>query len=230
MERWGEVRAVVFDLDDTLYPEVQYVRSGFWAVAKKLACAKHSEQAVFELLWGTFEQGDRRRVFNAVLGQLQLEDNEGVIAELVEVYRNHRPKLELDGQVEQTLSELRADYKLGLITDGFMPGQQLKVEALGLEGFFEKIIYTEQLGRAFWKPATKSFEMMSEVLGCKGAECVYVADNMSKDFVGPNLLGWRTVRVRLAQSVHAEEGATVGEEPEVTIESINELPGLLRGQ
>ena len=217
----------MFDLDDTLYPEVSYVRSGFRAVAQELAGTRHDEEKVFGLLWGEFEQGDRRRVFNEVLQQLQLEDNEQVIGDLVSVYRNHRPKLELDKQVRQTLSELKGKFKLGLITDGFMPAQQLKVEALGLEEFFEKIIYTELLGRQFWKPAKKSFEMMSEALACKESQCVYVADNISKDFVGPNLLGWRTVQVKLPESVHRECTAAPGGQAEIAIESISELPELL---
>ena len=58
---------------------------------------------------------------------------------------------------------------------------------------------------------------------------MYVAENVAKDFVGPNLLGWRTVQMKLSESVHKECAAAPGRQAEVAMESISELPELLRG-
>ncbi len=45
------VQAVVFDLDDTLYPEVEYVRSGYRVVAAALAGGERDQSRIYELLW-----------------------------------------------------------------------------------------------------------------------------------------------------------------------------------
>lgn len=221
------VKAVVFDLDDTLYPEIEYVWSGFRVVAARLAGGDGDAGAVFDLLRAAFEQGPRDRVFDTVLEQLGREADEQIVAELVGVYRCHRPALRLEPAVAGLLGQLRSRYRLGIITDGYLPAQRLKVEALQLQDAFEKIIYTEELGREFWKPSVRSFEMMAEALGCAGGQCVYVADNPRKDFVAPNRLGWATVQVKRPERVVREVSIPSGGEAQFTIESVGELAMLL---
>ena len=143
----GSIEALVFDLDDTLYPEMDYVWSGYRAVAARLAGADGAADKIFGMLKAAFESGDRSRVFNRVLEQLGRAADGQVVAELVSVYRCHRPVIQLDDGVRELLEGWRDEYRLGLITDGYLPGQRLKVEALGIEDLFDKIIYTEQLGR-----------------------------------------------------------------------------------
>ena len=222
------VRAVVFDLDDTLYPEVEYVRSGFRCVAQHLAEGDWTAEGVFELLWSAFNQGPKDRVFNTVLHQIGLNDDSAIISELVKLYREHRPQLQLAAEVINTLDELKQDYRLGLLSDGFLPAQQLKVEALGLGKWFDKIIFTEELGREFWKPATRAFKMMGDALGSPPESCVYVADNVSKDFVGPNKLGWQSVRLINDFQVHSYTAEAPGGKPGLVIRQISELLILLQ--
>jgi putative hydrolase of the HAD superfamily len=224
----GTVRAVVFDLDDTLYPEIEYVRSGFRAVAEYLGERGHAKDTVLTRLQREFEADPRTRVFNRVLEQLGEVADEQMVGTLVKVYREHRPALKLGTDVGEILEQLRKTYKLGLLTDGFLPAQKLKVAALGLEGKFDHIIYTEELGREFWKPARKGFELMAAALGCGGEECVYVADNAAKDFVAPNELGWDTVQISLPEGIHAAEAAPAGGEPQGTIYRIGKLVEYLR--
>jgi putative hydrolase of the HAD superfamily len=61
-------RIVVFDLDDTLYPEIEYVRSGFRAVAFELEARfdVHAEEA-FALLWRALQVHGRGKTFDRVL-------------------------------------------------------------------------------------------------------------------------------------------------------------------
>lgn len=202
IEPLAELEAVVFDLDDTLYLETDYVRSGFRAVAAVLADKGGDAEPIRELLWRAFEQGPRERVFNSVLKELGRSEDGALIEGLVKCYREHRPVLQLEEPMRELLGRLRGLYRLGLLTDGFLPAQRYKVEALELADAFDCIIYTEQLGRAFWKPAVAGFELMSEKLGCKGSGCVYVADNVKKDFIGPHRLGWRTIRLVRPGQVH----------------------------
>ena len=55
------LKAVIFDLDDTLYSEKEYVRSGYHAIANALPQVEQLE----EKLWTAFEQ--KKPAIDAVL-------------------------------------------------------------------------------------------------------------------------------------------------------------------
>jgi putative hydrolase of the HAD superfamily len=221
------IRVVVFDLDDTLFSEAQYVRCGYQAVAECLTGPKYNKKKVFQMLWKVFERGPRNRVFNNVLEQMGQGVSESQIAALISVYRSHRPNIQLEPEMMGVLAELRKTCKLGLITDGYLPAQRYKVEALRLEQWLDHIIYTEELGRTFWKPAAKAFELMAEHFACGHAECVYVADNIVKDFIAPNRLGWLTVQIQRPDRIHGDVKPPAGGRPKKIITKIEDLKALL---
>ncbi len=156
------ITTVVFDLDDTLYDEVDYCRSGFAAVARflvRFSDCPCTEDA-FACLWRHFTAGNRTNTFNATMDELGIPYDEHRIAQLVEVYRGHRPDIELPADSRRTLEALRDGYTLALLTDGFLPAQRLKVEALGIASRFRAIVYTEELGRPCGsphRPGSRSF-------------------------------------------------------------------------
>ncbi len=222
------IKAIIFDLDDTLYPELEYIWSGFGAVAKRLAQPGVSVDEIFKMLCARFEQGPRDRVFNAVLNQLGESDDPQVIAELVGMYRCHRPDLQLDASIDEMLGELRKKFKLGLITDGFLPAQRLKTEALELPKHMDHIIYTEELGREFWKPNIKAFEKISNALGCFADECVYVANNPSKDFLAPNKLDWMTIQVKCDGQIHKNKPPSPGGKAQIVIDDVRKVADAIK--
>ena len=123
------ITLVVFDLDDTLYDEIEYCRSGFAAVSAFLAGMPNAPDcdSIFAALWGQFTAGNRTRTFDAALEELGIDYDERRVLELVEVYRNHVPKITLPEDSRDILVELSSKYALGLLTDGFLPAQRLKV-------------------------------------------------------------------------------------------------------
>ena len=217
------VRAIVFDLDDTLYPEREYVQSGYRVIAAALASEEWDRSRIYDLLWQEFESGDRRRVFNSILRQMDREDSPEEITRLVKIYRQHRPELTLDRDVRALLETLKSQFKLGLVTDGFLPAQKLKVQALDLESFFDSICYTEELGREYWKPATKAFERISRALQCEPQQCVYVADNPAKDFIAPNQLGWQSIELQCDWQIHKDKTAPPEVQAQATVQRLNTL-------
>jgi putative hydrolase of the HAD superfamily len=225
------ITTVIFDLDDTLYDEIDYCRSGLGAVAEFLAGrpAAPSDERIFAALWGQFQAGNRSRTFNAALDELGTDYNEASISELVAVYRNHVPNIELPPDSRDVLAELSAKYTLALLTDGFLPAQELKVRALGIEKYFKSIVYTEQLGRDCWKPSPAGFEKILQTLSARPDCAVYVADNEEKDFIAPNGLGLVTVQLirpaRLRTAICPEPGAAA----RYVIRQISKLPTLLEG-
>ena len=61
------VQMIVFDLDDTLHPEIQFVKSGFRAVSYFLKNTGITSSDLFQQMWSKFCGGARRTVFNEVL-------------------------------------------------------------------------------------------------------------------------------------------------------------------
>jgi len=227
------VQAVVFDLDDTLYPERDYVRSGYRAVTRHLRASLGRDrlvrdgEAAEDWLWDRFCQGRAEGAFDAMSAAYGLGLAGDDIARLVEVYRSHRPDIRPAEGAKQTLRRLKGRCRLGLLTDGFLPAQQLKLDALGLAGLFDAVVFTEALGRECWKPSPAGFEAVARDLDAPAADCAYVGDNPGKDFVAPNALGWLTVQVVRAGQVHARKPPAPGGEPRLTVHSWDELVNVL---
>jgi len=223
----ADIQALVFDLDDTLYPEIHYVRSGFRTIATRLAAPERDADSIFNLLIQAFETGPRDRVFNNVLRKLGQNDDPQLIAELVRLYRTHRPALQLDNSTRRLLAALKKTYTLGLLTDGYLPAQPLKVEALQLQKYIPHILYTEELGRQFWKPSPVPFEKMTQRLCCLPAQTVYIADNPPKAVLAPLPHGWFPGRHPPPGQLHQNLIPTPDSQPHITISSLTDLPSLL---
>jgi putative hydrolase of the HAD superfamily len=223
------IMTVVFDLDDTLYDEVEYCRSGFEAVAEFLASLPEMPPAgsIFSAFWKQFTAGNHTKTFNTALNELDIGYDDELIQGLIKVYRNHVPKITLPQDSRDVLSQLSRKYTLALLTDGFLPAQQLKVQTLGIDKYFKCIIYTEQLGREFWKPSPAGFEKLIETLNAKPETIAYVADNEKKDFIAPNKLGFLTIRIIRPAGLHSEPSQEPGAAAKYTIRQISQLSALL---
>ena len=197
------IKAVILDLDDTLYPEKDFVYSGFKAVARYLKQTGLVKKDLYGLMLQNFKNGNRTNTFNETLKLENIEPQEELINSLVKVYRSHKPDISLFSDAVFFLERIHNKKKLGLLTDGYLNVQKNKVAALGIEHFFDIIIYTDEMGRAFWKPHKAGYEKIMNTLGVTGKECIYIADNPSKDFFSANKLGWKTVRIKRPEGVYS---------------------------
>ena len=239
------IRAVVFDLDDTLYPEREYVRGGYRAVGRHLrdtyGCAvgfvrrtalfgekaDGDENPFAAWLWDRFRRGESAGAFDALNHRFGLGLDEARIAELVEVYRGHEPDIRPYEGVPRLLGRLRSGRRLGLLTDGYLPAQELKLKALRLDRFLDAVLFTERLGRDCWKPSPVGFETVRGELDVPHAACAYVADNPAKDFVAPNALGWRTIQFLRPDQIHAGNPAPAGGWAQHVVHDAGELVAAL---
>ncbi len=223
------ITTVAFDLDDTLYDELDYCRSGFAAVAEFISWQREgiSPERIFSTLWNQFADGNRSRTFNAALDEVGASYDDKFIGELINVYRKHVPKIELPEESRDVLCKLHGKYSLGLLTDGFLPAQRLKVQALGIERYFECIVYTEELGREFWKPSVAGFEKLMETLNVSPEAVAYVADNAKKDFISPNKFGILSIQLIRPSRIHTELSNLPGASARHVIYRLSELPPLL---
>jgi len=189
---------IVLDLDDTLYLERDYVRSGFCAVGRWLAKNRNVED-FFENAWTLFESGTRGNIFDMVLEDLGIFDKE-LVNRLVHLYRAHHPDISLQADATEFLKKHKRE-NLAIITDGYSDSQWPKIRALNLEQYVDKIIVTDDWGREFWKPNPKAYILAQA--GRSPEECVYIADNPLKDFEVPAKLDWApSVRIRRKGSLH----------------------------
>lgn len=216
------VAAVVLDLDDTLFPESQYRRSGFEAVAGWLAERLEVGPGLAERMQAIDQTGNRQRVFDEVLAQIGAGARaEELVPQMLACYRAHCPSLALFADAERAIQRWAGVFFTALISDGPEVMQRRKVDALGLWGRLDLVILTDRWGREFWKPHPRAFEEVESACGRNGPACVYIADNCTKDFLAPAKLGWRTVRVCRPGGVYANAVAPAGGTAEFTVPDLD---------
>ena len=220
--------AIIFDLDDTLYPERDYVLSGFDAVARWIevragADAGNTRAGLVEL----FDGGAKRDAFDRWVSARRLPDAISVES-MVRVYRDHDPLIELAPQTRALLTDLREHHRLGLITDGRADVQRRKLEALGVAELVDATVVTAQLGAGFSKPHPAAYQVALGRLDVDAAQAVYVADNPVKDFIGARSVGVASVRLRRHNGIYADlEPASHEHEPDLEITDLQHLPAAL---
>lgn len=221
------IKFVVFDLDDTLYPELEFVKSGFRAVAPVLSrWLEISRQEAYRILWEEFNNC-RKHVFDLVLRRYNCWSSEKV-SFLLAVYRSHLPRIGLYPDARSILSWLREKgYRVGILTDGYFFVQRQKIRALRLEYHVDEIIFTDLLGREFWKPHPRPFELVLDKAGCPADQAVYVGDNPLKDFLGAKKVGMRTIQIKRNDGIYSREKAPPGSEADLVIPSLLEIKSLL---
>ena len=211
---------LVFDLDDTLYPELSYVHSGFRAVAaflsprlgvpaETLAAGMMAEEATL----------GRGQVFDNVLRQYG-RWSKTLVAACLRAYRQHRPGLALYPDSERCLARFAA-WPLYLVTDGHKEVQARKTVALQVAALVRHAYLTNRYGRHRAKPDPYVFRLICQREGVVPGEVIYVGDNPRKDFVGIKPLGFRTVRILRGNYAHLE--ADAAHEADRRIHSLDEL-------
>jgi putative hydrolase of the HAD superfamily len=222
-------KMITFDLDDTLYPEREFVRSGFHAVAEYVNNLKIVEHnTFFTIAWQLFEEGTRNTIFNKVFELLTIDFSTERLTELVEIYRGHFPSIKPFKKALFLLESLdQKGIGLGLVSDGPHRTQQNKLSALGLGRYFNEIIFTGAFGSDWNKPSPFAFLEIMRRTKSSPDNCIYVADNPKKDFLGPKRLGWKTIRLRCNSGLYYDELPPLEGEPEITVYDFAELCDLL---
>lgn len=167
---------VIFDLDDTLIYEIDFLKSAYKEISEFL-----NDDEVYEIMIEKYFLGEN--VFEFLEKKYLVKKEE-----LLHIYRNHIPTIELiDGAKELLQNLVNKNCRLGLITDGRSITQRNKIKALQIESFFDKIVISEEIGTT--KPNMDNYTIFSH----SNAQFYYIGDNITKDFVTPNHLGWTTI-------------------------------------
>ncbi len=193
----NSAKGVIFDLDDTLYSEKQYVKSGYKKIAEYIG-----HQEAEEKLWNYFLEG--KPAIDAYLIEIGAENKK---AECLDIYRSQMPEINLYDDVAELFQSLKEnDIKVGIITDGRPEGQRNKIKALGLEKLVDDIIITDELGGVqFRKPNDISFRIMQCRWRVPFEQMVYIGDNLGKDFQAPRQLGMRGIYIMNEEGLYTNK-------------------------
>lgn len=217
------IKAIVFDLDDTLFPEYEYVLSGFSAVAQVIEKEYHVIDARNKLI--KLYNEDVKNVYNRLLDSENISYSADNISSLIAIYRENKPsKLNLyDGVVGVLTTLKKRGYKLGIITDGRVSQQNNKLDALSIREYFDEIIISDSLGGVdYRKPDRRVFLLMASKLCVDASEMVYIGDNPNKDFYISKELPIRTIRI-LTNGIYKDAKYMGDVAPHYVIRNYSEL-------
>ena len=175
-------RVFLFDLDDTLYKEIDFLKSAY----KKISDAIGHPDA-FDFMLDSYLYG--ANAFNSVIDRYNLKFS---VDKLLEIYRKHKPDISLEQDTISTLNALKVrGVKMFLLTDGRSVTQRNKIEALDLYRWFanEDILISEEYGHG--KPSIECYQYF--INRYPDADFTAIGDNPIKDFITPNKLGWTTI-------------------------------------
>lgn len=228
------MRVVVFDLDDTLCKEIDYLKSAYREIASyaALQCTGTNvpvqvlEAKAYEAMLRAYQVGENAfEALNAYLG-LELP-----IADMLKMYREHKPVIALDEETRFTLDRLKAEGVLmGIVSDGREQTQWNKVKALGLIKWMDESCIIINTSADCFKPNSCGYErFMSAVKALSGDtdwSFTYVGDNLKKDFIWPKINGWKTICLKDdGRNIHSQdfENATLESLPDKVVESIIDI-------
>ncbi len=187
--------ALLIDMDDTLYPEISYVASGFQAVAAAVAARGGGEPADYAafMLQALRTEG-RGKIFDGLLAHFSILRDCVAVAELVEIYRSHNPAIELFPGVEAALKDLQSAYRLAIVTDGLAAMQRQKVTALGLANIVDCIVYCWDEDAP--KPESRAYRRALAQLEVEVEQAIIIGDRPDHDIQAALSLGCRAIRIR----------------------------------
>lgn len=211
---------LIFDLDDTLYDEMTYVKSGFTAVSEYGSSAFGlNKNKSYQIMIFTLCQEGRGNVFNKWLIKNNIYSKKNLNS-CIYTYHHHYPKISLNNHAEKILPALNF-YNKYIVTDGHKIVQDFKIKALGITKFFNHIYITHRYGIKHAKPSLRCFELIRKREKCSWDNLVYVGDNPHKDFVSLNKVGAHTVRVHTGS--YKNVVAKPGYEAKYRISNLSEI-------
>ncbi|MBN2816389.1 MAG: HAD family hydrolase [Campylobacterales bacterium] len=217
------VKVIVFDLDDTLYDEIEFVKSGFFAVARYFMPTE--PQKLYNTMLDILDKKGRGYVFDEALQTFALYSKANV-KKALNIYRTHTPNIQLNKDAKEILEYYkRQNTPLYIVTDGNKVVQANKFFALRLEKWIKKPFITHRYGIIHAKPSPYCFLKIALLENVNYEDIVYIADNINKDFVDIKALGFRTIQIKQGMFKNTQKPQKY--EAELRIQSLLELQKIL---
>jgi len=193
---------VAFDLEDTLYPEESWIRSGYAAIEGGLK-RLYGADGFAAKAWSWYKVGERERALAKTLEEMGLPHDRPALEFVERLYVSHTPQIQIYPDVLPALETLHMRAAVAIVTDGPPTLQRRKIDALKIDHFIHRVVFTEEWGIEFRKPHARGFQELQDWMGLPAHKCMYVGDDPARDFAGPRKLGWHVLRIRRRDGVHA---------------------------
>lgn len=206
----------VFDLDDTIYMEYNYKKSGIKYILKVL------KNLGFNYKFNLMYLMSLDDPFQHIIEKLSLPRHS--VNNLIWQYRLHKPNIKLNEKTNKLIKYL--NYKsagIAILTDGRSFSQRQKLISLGLikYPFYISEEYNDK------KPQLKRLKLIMKTFNAENY--VYVGDNVNKDFFGPNKLKWLTIGLKKSNlNIHkTKKNLSKNFYPKKKIDKITDLNKLI---
>lgn len=207
----------IFDLDDTLFPEIEFLKSGYKHILKSYPDKSKISILFKEMMDKYYKKED---VLHWIVSVFAEENIILTKEDLLSQYREHLPDIYLSADAAAFLKKIKEkNIPAGLITDGRSITQRNKLKALGISNYFTDIVISEEFG--YEKPNPANF--LHFVENYSGYRFCYIGDNTRKDFIVPRQLGWKIYCLKdIGTNIHAQN--LNGFAPEEIVSSFKEIP------
>ncbi len=211
---------IVFDLDDTLYDEITFVKSGFKEVSNFLEdITKEKSNLIYSELINILKKQGRGKIFDDFLQKKNIFTKK-LLLQCIKKYRYNQADLKPYQSAVKFL-EKNKDKSIYLVTDGNKNVQAHKVKLLKLNKCFKKIFITHRYGIDKAKPSLYCFEKIKKIEKCRWDDLVYIGDNPLKDFVSLKKVNAKTIR--LLKGNYSDTIVSEEYEAQSRIHSLDEL-------
>jgi len=226
-----EIKAVFFDVDDTLYDstlQVNRARGNAIKAMMEAGLEVSNREGILVLEEIVREYGSNfPRQFDELLKKLDYNYNPRIIAAGVAAYHSTKTAYLVPyPDTVPTLLRLRdLGYRLGIITDGIAVKQWEKLIRMGLQHFFHTVVISSDVGCD--KIDEKIFNIAAKKLKSKPAESIMVGDRIDRDILGAKKAGMHTIRI-LKGKYRSQEPQNRREKPDYVIDNLAEIIEILK--
>jgi putative hydrolase of the HAD superfamily len=215
----SEPRAIIFDLDDTLYPLRHFVRSGFGAVADVVAREVGVTRDELVAILRDARRWAPGQELQCLCGHFGLPASD--VERFVNIVRAHWPDIRLPRETVRVLAELQPDWRIGVLTNGRADTQRRKAAALGLTEYVDAVIFASECGDGRGKPDRAPFVAILDALDVPADRAVFVGDDLDADIFGASQVGMRAIHVN-------RDGwrgvSRTGVRPDARVQSLGSVP------
>ena len=202
-----KIRAVLFDLDDTLYDHRYSSRKGLQSLKNKYDCFKDTELDVLELEYltvlnkihlskvltglSTIEEAriERYKIF---FSKFDVNADLEFISEARKIYSgSYMTNQRAVPGAAELLEALKSKVKIGIVSNNLLKEQLSKINNIGIASYLDEIVISEEAG--FIKPSPEIFQIVLNKLGCKAEESVMIGDSWETDIMGAKNTGIRAI-------------------------------------
>lgn len=223
-----KIKAVVFDLDNTLVDFVRMKRMASQAAISAMIDSglEADEKEAEDLLWKLFtEHGiENQTIFSYFLKTITGKEDSKILAAGIVGYRKVKEAfVEPYPKVIPTLIELlRKGYKLGVISDAPRLQVMTRLAGMKMQHFFDEILTIDDIEGG--KRTGLPFQKIMARFDCSPEEVMMVGDSMERDIIPAKNLGMVTVLAKYGESWQEN----VREKPDYEIKAFSEILGLLK--